>query len=101
MDAPVEVLGPASESLNGDEPWTYGDAPHTRTEIAHAVLDGVPAGWLKTDDGWRLNDDRSVRLSERQRLADLFEQHRDTLANFAPDGLSVEFVAFLLRLDHG
>lgn len=42
-----------------------------------------------------------VRRDERQRLADLFVNEADTLRTVAPDGLTPELVAFMLKLDHG
>lgn len=45
--------------------------------------------------------DRHQRAAERHRLADLFERDADKLTGFSTDGLTPEFVSYLLRLDHG
>lgn len=46
-------------------------------------------------------DERPIRKAERERLAKWFEEGAETLTKFVPDGLTVDAIAFLLRLDHG
>lgn len=41
-----------------------------------------------------------IRREERERLAQWFTSNGDDLRAFSADGMTVEFVAFLLRLSH-
>lgn len=42
-----------------------------------------------------------IRKAERMRLASFFEGEQARFDQFSPDGLGVDFIAFLLRIDHG
>lgn len=103
-EVPVDVVGPPDvlalplpEFL---EHLTATD-PDTQWHLSGAVLLRLTDYIRELEE--RLEepvDERPFRAAERARLAQWFET-TDLRAYVGQDGISCEFVAFLLRLDHG
>lgn len=56
------------------------------------LADSIEQEWVRRE--------REARRAERLRLADFFTANKQQLEQLSPEGLTVESLAFLLRLDH-
>jgi len=52
MTIPNELLGPASEGIDGTATIHVGGGATTRNAVAGVVLDAVPDGWAKLNGQW-------------------------------------------------